>query len=102
MQPLALRVRQARIGERAVYIGNAAQTLHPVAGQGLNLGLRDAWDLAQIMRDARGPRRRARRCSASRARRRLDAGATIRVTDLLAGAFLGANPLAARRARRRR
>ena len=53
--PLALRVRQARIGERAVYIGNAAQTLHPVAGQGLNLGLRDAWDLAQIMRDAPDP-----------------------------------------------
>ena len=45
VQPLALRVRAARIGERAVYIGNAAQTLHPVAGQGLNLGLRDAWEL---------------------------------------------------------
>ena len=52
VQPLSLRVREARIGERSAYIGNAAQTLHPVAGQGLNLGLRDAWDLAQIMRDA--------------------------------------------------
>jgi 2-octaprenyl-6-methoxyphenol hydroxylase len=28
-------------------IGNAAQTLHPVAGQGFNLGLRDAWELAE-------------------------------------------------------
>lgn len=32
--------------ERTVLIGNAAQTLHPVAGQGFNLGLRDAWELA--------------------------------------------------------
>ena len=47
VQPLALRVRDARVGARAVYIGNAAQTLHPVAGQGLNLGLRDAWELAR-------------------------------------------------------
>jgi 2-octaprenyl-6-methoxyphenol hydroxylase len=31
-------------------IGNAAQTLHPVAGQGFNIGLRDAWELAQIIR----------------------------------------------------
>ncbi|MFP3740799.1 FAD-dependent monooxygenase, partial [Burkholderia sp. SIMBA_019] len=30
-------------------IGNAAQTLHPVAGQGLNLGLRDAARLAQAL-----------------------------------------------------
>jgi 2-octaprenyl-6-methoxyphenol hydroxylase len=33
-----------------VVIGNAAQTLHPVAGQGFNLGLRDAWTLAQLVR----------------------------------------------------
>jgi 2-octaprenyl-6-methoxyphenol hydroxylase len=93
-QSLALRVRQARIGERAVYIGNAAQTLHPVAGQGLNLGLRDAWDLAQIMRDAPDPGDAAT-LERFAARRRVDAGATIRATDLLAGIFLGANPLAA-------
>src|SRR5437763_254801 len=36
VQPLVLRVRAARIALRAVFIGNAAQTLHPVAGQGLN------------------------------------------------------------------
>src|SRR5688572_30016819 len=55
VQPLVLRVRRARIAARAVYIGNAAQTLHPVAGQGLNLGLRDAWDLAQALRGAADP-----------------------------------------------
>jgi 2-octaprenyl-6-methoxyphenol hydroxylase len=30
-------------------LGNAAQTLHPVAGQGFNLGLRDAYELAQAI-----------------------------------------------------
>ncbi|MGC1819059.1 MAG: ubiquinone biosynthesis protein UbiH, partial [Casimicrobiaceae bacterium] len=30
-------------------IGNAAQALHPIAGQGFNLGLRDAWELAQTV-----------------------------------------------------
>lgn len=35
--------------DHAVLIGNAAQTLHPVAGQGFNLGLRDAWELAELM-----------------------------------------------------
>ncbi|RCS58393.1 FAD-dependent monooxygenase [Parvibium lacunae] len=35
---------------RQIRIGNAAQTLHPVAGQGLNLGLRDALELAQALR----------------------------------------------------
>jgi len=34
---------------RTISIGNAAQTLHPVAGQGLNLGLRDAFQLAQFL-----------------------------------------------------
>jgi 2-octaprenyl-6-methoxyphenol hydroxylase len=34
---------------RVVYLGNAAQTLHPVAGQGLNLGLRDCMTLAECI-----------------------------------------------------
>src|SRR5690606_183360 len=45
-------------GNRVV-IGNAAQTLHPVAGQGMNLGLRDAARLAEalapLLRDAETP-----------------------------------------------
>jgi 2-octaprenyl-6-methoxyphenol hydroxylase len=44
--PLQQRLVQQRVGQRFVVIGNAAQTLHPVAGQGLNLGLRDASALA--------------------------------------------------------
>ncbi|HTP63389.1 MAG TPA: FAD-dependent monooxygenase [Burkholderiales bacterium] len=90
--PLALRVRTSRVGERAAFIGNAAQTLHPVAGQGLNLALRDAWDLAQVLRDAGDPGDAAVLRRYARVRR-IDAAATVRVTDFLAGAFLGANPL---------
>ena len=91
VQPLVLRTRRESIAERAVYIGNAAQTLHPVAGQGLNLGLRDAWDLARIMRDApdAGDPATLRRFAG---RRGLDAGAAIRVTDFLARAFLRSSP----------
>jgi 2-octaprenyl-6-methoxyphenol hydroxylase len=91
--PLGLRVRASRVEGREVFIGNAAQTLHPVAGQGLNLGLRDAWDLAQDLHatdDPGGERALARFA----AQRRLDAAATISVTELLARGFLGANPLA--------
>ncbi|HEY8251401.1 MAG TPA: hypothetical protein VIG70_12415 [Burkholderiales bacterium] len=57
----------------------------------MNLGLRDAWDLAQIMREARDPGDAALLARFA-ARRRLDAGAAIRVTDLLAQAFLRSNP----------
>jgi 2-octaprenyl-6-methoxyphenol hydroxylase len=92
VQPLVLRVRETRTGDRSVYIGNAAQTLHPVAGQGLNLGLRDAWDLAQVMRGADDPGS-ADTLSRFAARRRLDAGAAIRATDLLATMFLKSNPV---------
>lgn len=91
--PLALRVRPSRIGAREAYVGNAAQMLHPVAGQGLNLGLRDAWDLARVLHDAQDPGD-ARVLARFAAMRRLDASATVRVTDFLAGAFLGTNPLA--------
>jgi 2-octaprenyl-6-methoxyphenol hydroxylase len=48
----ALRAVAARcIAERAVLVGNAAQTLHPVGAQGFNLGLRDALTLAELVAD---------------------------------------------------
>ena len=90
VQPLSLRVNPARVGPREVFIGNAAQSLHPVAGQGLNLGLRDAWELAETLRDAADPGDAATLARYA-ARRRLDVAATIRVTDFLASAFVGSN-----------
>ena len=57
---------------RTVRIGNAAQTLHPVAGQGLNLGLRDAFALVTALRDA--PSHAKPRCGASNGRAHPTAG----------------------------
>ena len=84
--------RPVAVEARAVYIGNAAQTLHPVAGQGLNLGLRDAWELAQMWQDAQDPGDAALLARYA-ARRRLDAAATIRVTDWMARGFTGTSRL---------
>lgn len=49
--PLTLKYAVQTTAQRTVLIGNAAQTLHPVAGQGFNLGLRDAYELAQEILD---------------------------------------------------
>ncbi|MCE2713907.1 MAG: 2-octaprenyl-6-methoxyphenyl hydroxylase [Acidibacter sp.] len=55
--PLRLTRAAAVTAERCVLIGNAAQALHPVAGQGFNLGLRDAVTLAELLADARRDQR---------------------------------------------
>jgi 2-octaprenyl-6-methoxyphenol hydroxylase len=79
--PLTLRRTEPRALERIVFLGNAAQTLHPIAGQGLNLGLRDAWAAAkELMEPAPDPTRFARS-------RVFDRAATIGFTDSLAGIF---------------
>lgn len=49
--PLRLAYTGSEAAGRVVRIGNAAQTLHPVAGQGFNIGLRDAWELASLCGD---------------------------------------------------
>ncbi|HEX7437537.1 MAG TPA: FAD-dependent monooxygenase [Caldimonas sp.] len=46
---LGLSAERTLTDGRTVRIGNAAQTLHPVAGQGLNLGLRDAFELVRAL-----------------------------------------------------
>ena len=50
--PLQLVQAQEQVRERLALIGNAAHTLHPIAGQGFNLGLRDVATLAQNIVDA--------------------------------------------------
>ena len=52
--PLALKIRRAMHERNEVWIGNAAQSLHPVSGQGFNLGLRDTWTLAETLLKTHG------------------------------------------------
>lgn len=88
--PLGLNAEPAS-SPRIIAIGNAAQTLHPVAGQGLNLGLRDAAVLAGLMSPAVpasalaiAPGLLPQLLQARSIDRRL----TIRATDALARAFV--------------
>jgi 2-octaprenyl-6-methoxyphenol hydroxylase len=92
--PLQLRFAHRIAGSRHVLIGNAAQTLHPVAGQGFNLGLRDAFELARALAEAR---RRGQNLLEGlqryRANRRLDrAGGTL-FTDFLVRMFSNDDPV---------
>ena len=58
LYPLALTRADEHVAERLAIIGNAAQALHPIAGQGFNLGLRDAASLAEVLADGRAQQRR--------------------------------------------
>lgn len=86
--PLSLRQSKINPAPGVLAIGNAAQTLHPVAGQGLNLGLRDAWELAQMLLDTPREEIGAPRFLARYARgRRFDRYAGIGFTDFLVRIF---------------
>jgi 2-octaprenyl-6-methoxyphenol hydroxylase len=86
--PLQLDYARSVTGERIALLGNAAQALHPVAGQGFNLGMRDAFELAQELlatpRDAIGSRDRL---AAYGRRRRSDRIAGIAFTHGLLAVF---------------
>jgi len=80
--PLGLNAHTA-CSARTVAIGNAAQTLHPVAGQGLNLGLRDVAVLSRLLAKSAAPDMLHRFVQA----RKTDRSVTIRLTDPLARIF---------------
>jgi len=92
--PLKLDYRGSEAGAHVVRIGNAAQTLHPVAGQGFNLGLRDAWELAQTCLaadpESLGSPEQLARFAADR---RKDVLPGIGFTDFLVRAFSTPNPV---------
>ncbi|WP_256077898.1 FAD-dependent monooxygenase [Massilia sp. YIM B04103] len=86
--PLGLNA-QSSATARTVAIGNAAQTLHPVAGQGLNLGLRDVAVLARLLAQGATPDMLGQFL----ALRREDRGVTVRLTDTMARIFANDSPL---------
>ncbi len=51
--PLALSLAQDFIADRVALVGDAAHSIHPIAGQGLNAGLKDVAALAEVLTDAR-------------------------------------------------
>jgi 2-octaprenyl-6-methoxyphenol hydroxylase len=85
--PLGLRFRESPVGNRAVWLGNAAQTLHPVAGQGFNLALRDVAQLARLLREGASDCGSAVLLARHAAARRLDRRSTIGFTDGLVRLF---------------
>ncbi|MQA22945.1 UbiH/UbiF/VisC/COQ6 family ubiquinone biosynthesis hydroxylase [Rugamonas rivuli] len=85
--PLGLNA-DPRSTARTVAIGNAAQTLHPVAGQGLNLGLRDVAVLARLLAQGATPAMLAQFTEL----RRQDRNTTVRLTDTMARIFANDSP----------
>lgn len=89
--PLGLNAETRLLQGRTLRIGNAAQTLHPVAGQGLNLGLRDAQVLVDTLRDAAETAAAGTKLDAVLARidrqRAPDRWPMIAATDFLARSF---------------
>ena len=87
--PLGLSAERTLTDGRTVRIGNAAQTLHPVAGQGLNLGFRDAFELVAALARRRDVDAVLRRLEWQRAP---DRWAMIAATDFLARSFTWSLP----------
>lgn len=85
--PLKLRRAPRTPLDHAVLIGNAAQTLHPVAGQGFNLGLRDAWELAEHAMGSTAAPGSAEWLRGYHARRNVDRGGGIGITHTLVQLF---------------
>jgi 2-octaprenyl-6-methoxyphenol hydroxylase len=86
--PLKLRAINTPVALRTAIVGNAAQALHPIAGQGLNLGLRDAAALAAMIESVAPAQIGSDAMLESyRAARARDTSRGVAFTDFLASAF---------------
>ena len=85
--PLILRHRQQNISHRFAIVGNAAQTLHPIAGQGFNLGIRDVASLAEELCNQLDDVGRYTGLVNFRKRREQDRDTTITLTSSLVHLF---------------
>jgi len=85
--PLKLSLAKESASPRLVRVGNAAHVLHPVAGQGFNLGLRDAWKLAETIADTPANTLGARSLEGYARQRRADILGGSLMTDILVAGF---------------
>jgi 2-octaprenyl-6-methoxyphenol hydroxylase len=90
--PIVRVVAHRVLAERAVLLGNAAQTIHPIGAQGFNLGLRDALTLAEMMQQGGDPGDAAL-LSAYAVRRADDRQRTLDFSDGLARMTANSTPL---------
>jgi 2-octaprenyl-6-methoxyphenol hydroxylase len=90
--PLRLTRAASAVRSRTVLIGNAAQALHPVAGQGFNLGLRDAAQLAELLAGAQGDAGAADLLARFAAQRAADRRGVVGFTDGLVRLFGDVRP----------
>lgn len=94
--PLALKYATPTTSRRIALVGNAAQTLHPVAGQGFNLGLRDAYELSQVIQETLYEHKEigtAAMLKQFREKRRFDSNGGRIFTDTLVKLFSNDMPL---------
>lgn len=90
--PIVRVVAQRLVAERAVLLGNAAQTIHPIGAQGFNLGLRDALTLAEEIARSDDPGE-AGSLAAYATRRQEDRERTLAFSDGLARLTANPSPL---------
>lgn len=94
--PLSLITTDDQNSHRLASIGNAAQTLHPIAGQGFNLAIRDAWQLAENIAESVRQSQdigQFKRIAAYKKCRKQDKHNSILLTDSLVHLFSNNNPL---------
>jgi len=93
--PLQLELSREQVRPHLVILGNAAHRLHPIAGQGYNLSLRDAFTLAETLAQSRAPLGQLATLQRFVRRQRLDQQLTISLSDRLPRLFTNQNPLLA-------
>lgn len=91
--PLSLRRLQQVVKHRAVAVGNAAQTLHPIAGQGVNLGFRDVQGLITCLRDNLIDCGEFSALQLYQQRQEQDKDLTVSLTDNLVRVFANSSPV---------
>ncbi|MEH6394170.1 FAD-dependent monooxygenase [Pseudoalteromonas sp.] len=91
--PLKMRYAQKWLSGKVVLMGDAAHTIHPLAGLGMNLGLKDAAYLTQLLSSQQGEFANERLLRDYERTRKLDAQKHIAMMQGLKELFAGTNPL---------